>query len=81
MLVFLYANGTINANWFDNTNWHTYITPSPSMPQSNFTAIAMNLDLRFYGISGGTIYEYEIDGSNPFDWTYNNAVNTTFVSA
>ncbi|KAE8443358.1 hypothetical protein EG329_001916 [Mollisiaceae sp. DMI_Dod_QoI] len=80
MLVFLFPNGTISANWWDNTNWHTYITPSPNMPQSNFTAIAMNQDLRFYGISSGAIYEYSIDGSNPFDWSYVNPVNTTSTS-
>ncbi len=79
MLVFLFSNGTISANWFDNTVWHTYITPTPTMTESNFTAIALNMDLMFYGLSSGTIYEYSIDGANPFDWSYANPVNTTMT--
>ena len=80
MLIFLFSNGSIIANWNDGINWHTNFVPTPSMPQSNFSAIAMNMNLRFYGISEGSIYEYSIDGTNPFNWHYVNPVNITTIS-
>lgn len=74
----LYSNGSVIANWWDSTHWHVDFPPTINGGSTtNFSAVAMNGDLRFYGLSAGQILEYTISAGNPFAWTYVNPVNTT----
>lgn len=36
---------------------------------ANFTAVATAQNMKVYGLTNGSIYEYEVDSTNPLKWT------------
>lgn len=56
---------------YDGTEW-TSGQPSLSSGTSaskNFTAVATAQNMRVYGLSNGTIYEYQVDKTDPLSWS------------
>lgn len=73
----LFPNGTVATQWCQDSKWGDTTIPTISgVDTKNYTAIAMNQDQRFYGISSGQIYEYEIGGQTPLSWKYLGVVDT-----
>ncbi|CAG8971527.1 hypothetical protein HYALB_00005423 [Hymenoscyphus albidus] len=71
----LFPNGTVSGQWCQDSKWGSTSLPRISGSETrNFTAIATNQDQRFYGISGGQIHEYTIDGQIPLNWNYNGVI-------
>lgn len=76
LVALLNDNGTVTAYWL-NTSWTTGHNPTLN-PSSvyNFSYIAMDQSMRFYGIATDGIKEFSIDNSNPLSWTLVDIVKT-----
>lgn len=73
----LYPNGTVASQWCQDDQWGDTTLPMINGTETkNYTAIAINQDQRFYGISSGQIYEYEIGDLTPLSWNYIGVVGT-----
>lgn len=42
---------------------------SGSASTNNFTAVAAAQNMRVYGLTNGSIYEYQVDSTNPLKWS------------
>ena len=71
-VVDLNANGTVTAHWWNSHTWILNQTPmlNPASSTYKFSYIAMNMDMRFYGMTAGRMLEFSIDYSNPFNWNF-----------
>jgi hypothetical protein len=73
----LNPNGTLTTHFFNMDIWDTNQPPSlSSMNTNKWTSIAINNNMRFYGITDGGVYEFTIEKSLPKSWTYNGQVRT-----
>lgn len=56
---------------YNGTDW-TSGQPSLSSgttTSTNFTAVAAAQTMRVYGLSNGTIYEYQVNETDPLSWS------------
>lgn len=72
----LTSNGTLTSYIRNGTAWtsgqptiEASSKASASGDLPTFTAIAATQDMKMYGITNGTIYEYDVDEDNPLIWT------------
>ncbi|KAI1859017.1 hypothetical protein JX265_010494 [Neoarthrinium moseri] len=69
----LYSNGSIVGKHYDPDleNWHIQAEINlVDSPPTNFSTIAMTADARLYGISNGTIQEYQMDVDDPYTFQW-----------
>lgn len=75
LITILFQNGTVVLHWQESLDgpWQMGLAP----PEVNATALALDYDLRAYSLSlGGTIQEWQIDGSDPTAWKLISNVTT-----
>lgn len=75
LVITLLDDGTLRGTWWQGTGSQNALSTitldgsgAPSNPQ--FSAIAMTLDARFYGIVDDAVHEYEVDGTDPSTMHY-----------
>lgn len=78
IVAYLASDGTLAARFWNESAWAGGTpTLSGGPPGSaNFTAIATAQNRMIYGLSGGGIYEYRFDDSDPLNWIYTSDVAT-----
>lgn len=74
MLVnYLAPGGSVMAYMYNGSKW-TSGQPSLSGGPTNFSAIATAQNMLVYGSFNGSIYEYQVDDTNPLKWTEKSTV-------
>ncbi|KAJ4385769.1 hypothetical protein N0V93_010200 [Gnomoniopsis smithogilvyi] len=74
MLVnYLAPGGSINSYVYNGSAW-TSGQPNLTGGPTNFSAIATAQNMLVYGSFNGSIYEYEVDNTNPLKWTEKSTV-------
>lgn len=69
---YLTPDGTIMSYAYNGSIW---TTGEPDIPNSpNFTAIAAAQNMYVYASHNGSIYEYQVDITNPLSWTKSSTV-------
>lgn len=76
---YLTPTGAIMSYVYNGTKW-TSGQPSLTGGDSataNFSAVATAQNMRVYGLTNGSIYEYEVDSKNPLSWSKSTTVFTS----
>jgi hypothetical protein len=78
----IFSNGSVEANYWNNTAWHGQAAPTMSGGSfANFTNIAFQGDMQFFGLTGdGAIQQFSMSRESPLVWTYVGAVGGTNVT-
>lgn len=70
---YLAPGGSVMSYAYNGSTW-TSGQPSLTGGPTNFTAIATAQNMLVYGSFNGSIYEYEVDTTNPLKWTEKSTV-------
>lgn len=73
---YLAPGGSIMSYVYNGSSWSSG-QPSLIGGPTNFTAIATAQNLRVYGSFNGSIYEYQVDDTDPLKWTESSPVLST----
>ncbi|KAH8888732.1 hypothetical protein GQ53DRAFT_229808 [Thozetella sp. PMI_491] len=67
-----YPNGTLLANFWNNSDWHGNAEPTlQGKVFSNWTNVALTGDMKFFGLTNTSeIHQFSVDRSSPLSWTY-----------
>lgn len=73
---YLTPSGSVMSYIYNGTTWSSGqpMLSGGGSTTSNFSAMATAQNMRFYGLTNGTIYEYEVDSKNPLKWTKSTTV-------
>lgn len=78
IVAYLASDGTLASSFWNESAWTSGTPKLGGGPagSTNFTAIATAQNRMIYGLSGGGIYEFRFDDSDPLNWIYTSPVAT-----
>lgn len=76
MVTYLASNGTLVSHVYTGSNWTVGAPTLTGGPDgsTNLSCVATTQDMKAYGLSNGSIYEYLVNTADPFLWVFQSVV-------